>query len=817
MLSTLALLGLYACAIAVVRITSHALRRPIPAAPLGALAALPLLIFPQSFFSDRTPLPLDHARSIAPWQVAGSPAPHNPDLNDVALQFLPWAKATRVAFKGGELPLRNRWSGTGTPLAANAQSGAFSPFTLLGLVLPLARAFTLIVGLKILLAGTGMWLFASELAISRIAAFFASVCFALSFAMTAWLLFPHSAVLCLWPWMLFLIERLRSRDGGRLTFAALTLCFWAMALSGHPETLVLGIVLATLWILGRRLTGALPEGYAILGKTLAAGALASGLAAWLLIPELAAIRASNRLQSMTESRLPAYLSARPHGPIDWSALITSGVPHALGNPIGPHPVWGGPGAFPELALGYAGVLPLLFALLLLRPGAPRRPEELTFAILALVALALAVGQWPFLEVVTRLPGINNISPFRFLAWLAICVPLLAAFELDRWIQDAPVRRSARGAPAVAAAVLALGAVLLHAHFESRYALAGVLRFERQELMITLLLLTAAAGLTVFFAKQPRALAMSITVIAAAELLRGATELYRTFPTNDMYPQSPLLLFVRSQPGTFRVVGDGAVLFPDSSVFAGLEDVRTHDPVERRDYVDFLDATCGYRPLDYFKILRNVNAPALDFLNVRYLIGLPGRAAPGLKWRLAYADASGTVFENASALPRAFAPRTIQRVRAAGGDSSHANRLFGDAYREIAATRDWAERAFVLTDRETGSRQNPAVVITDYEERTNSASFRVRATAPALVVASLTQDGGWTARDESGRTLRVRRANGPFLAVETPAGEHFIRLRYSPPGFLIGLWIALASFLAGALILKPWRLARSTGGPIAASR
>ena len=50
----------------------------------------------------------------------------------------------------------------------------------------------------------------------------------------------------------------------------------------------------------------------------------------------------------------------------------------------------------------------------------------------------------------------------------------------------------------------------------------------------------------------------------------------------------------------RIVAEDGVLFPNTNIFAGVEDVRTHDPVERRDYVEFLDATCGFTPSDYFK-------------------------------------------------------------------------------------------------------------------------------------------------------------------------------------------------------------------------
>ena len=40
---------------------------------------------------------------------------------------------------------------------------------------------------------------------------------------------------------------------------------------------------------------------------------------------------------------------------------------------------------------------------------------------------------------------------------------------------------------------------------------------------------------------------------------------------------------------------------------------------------FLDRAAGYRPTDYFKKIENLDTPALDFLNVKYLISAPGRA------------------------------------------------------------------------------------------------------------------------------------------------------------------------------------------------
>jgi membrane protein YfhO len=214
-----------------------------------------------------------------------------------------------------------------------------------------------------------------------------------------------------------------------------------------------------------------------------------------------------------------------------------------------------------------------------------------------------------------------------------------------------------------------------------------------------------------------------------------------------------------------VVGDGYLLYPNTNVFAELEEVRTHDPLERRDYVDRLDAAVGYAPGDYFKQLRDVNSPILDSLNVRYLVGRPGREAPGPKWKKVYEGTEGRVFENAQALPRVYA-------------------LPGKAE------------------------------ISGYRESTNGAAFTARVLGGGAVLAtSLVNDGGWTARAALG-PMPTRRINGPFLAVELPEGTHSVELRYRPPGFTPGVIVTAATI--AFLGFGTWSLRRRRTASMAAA-
>jgi hypothetical protein len=129
---------LLAAAAAGAGLLSWLLERPIPAHTLALFFALALLPFPRAFLPGKTVLPLEHVTLTAPWLSLGEVPPSNPYLNDVVMQMLPWAKAVRLAFEEGALPLPDGWNGCGTPLSANGQSAAFSPFTLLTLPLPIA-------------------------------------------------------------------------------------------------------------------------------------------------------------------------------------------------------------------------------------------------------------------------------------------------------------------------------------------------------------------------------------------------------------------------------------------------------------------------------------------------------------------------------------------------------------------------------------------------------------------------------------------------------------------------------------------------------
>ncbi len=777
------LIVLYVLASAAVAGAAALLSRPIGLRAFLLFLLLPVLFLLPAFAGDKTALPVDHAMSLPPWSgLGGGRAVHNPSLLDLALQIAPWTEAVRISWREGEIPHLNRWNGCGQPLAANGQSAAFSPFTLLGLALPLAAAFTLGAALKLFLSLTGTWLWLRELKISDLPALFGALSFTFSLSMTPWLYFPLSAVVCLWPWALLAIEMLGEAATARRAFWMLLAVFALWPLAGHLESVASIAAFGVLWLVARWALGALPSGPLIFGRIACAAAAAVGLSAFSLLPQALAILASNRFHLARRPFWEPIFSWAPHGPRWTDGIFTSIFPSSLGDSIGSPMIAGRIGSFFEMGLGYFGIVGWAAFLLVLRPGSPRRRAELALFVPILFGLGAAIGLWPFAEILGRLPGLRMMFPLRFLSWVALGGAAVAAFELDRLRKDLPEMRAAALFPAFTAAVLALLGYAAFLRFRDLHAKSGGLSAQRFALGLAVVCLAAFALPTLFsrrsFRSRPEGWPFAaIAALAGAELFHQGARLYRYASPSDLFPETPLIRFLRGQRPS-RVLGEGTALFPGSNVFARLEEIRTHDAVERREYVEFLDAACGYDPRNYFKQIRDVNARVLDLLNVKYLVAAPGRSLPGEKWKLVYSAGDGTVFENRDVLPKVF-PQPAPASPSSGG---------------VRGT-----------------------TVSDLVETSDSIRFRVfvpRGRGSALLATSFFDDGGWSARDGSGANLRTSRANGPFLALRVPEGEHALRLRYTAPGFRTGLAISGATLAALAMLaaIRRARSGRSTATP-----
>jgi hypothetical protein len=813
-----AVLGLYAASAAATAWMVRAFGRPLPRRVVAAWAILPVLFLGWPLLAGKTVFPVDQVLTLPPWSARPHSSAHNANLNDVATQMAPWNDAARKAYAHGELPWLDRWNGCGTPLAANGQSAAFSPFTLASLALPLAFAFDWLVLVKLYLSLVGMWLWLRELRLSSMAAALGASVFSLSLGMTAWLLFPLSAVLCTWPWALFFFEcagdpllRRRAR-AGLVSMIAL----WPTL--GHMESVVLGGGFLIVWTALRGRTSGSDSAARRFGDLGFATAGGVGLSAVLLAPQLLAILRSNRAALAARPLYSSGLSPLPHWPVWSPGLLTPLFPRVLGDGIGSPMLSRALTSFPEMGTAYVGVAAWSLAFLVLRPGRRRR-EAVVLAGIAAGAILTAAGCWPLADLQAALPVLRMMLPLRFYAWSALAVSALAAFELDRLRRDLAEGRTRALPLALSAAAISIASIAAFLHYRPFHAATGGLPSQERALAAALLVCAGGASATLWARRRPNLVGPFLLLLALVELGYQGRRLYRLGDPAEAYPETPLVRFLRDRPGPFRIVGDGPALFPNTNVLAGVEGIRTHDAVESQEYVRFLDATAGYDPRPYFKFVRDLGAPVLDLLNVRYIVGAPGAPSPDPALRAVYSGADGVVWDRPSSLPRVFVPWSIAVVRAAPV-TREGLAAFGSALARMKSERDWGERGYLLIPGASfpvqRSGANGAAAIGRISETTNSIRFDVRARDSSVAVVSVVQDGGWRAFDERGRVLPTTRADGPLLAVALPEGASSVCLRYTPPGLRSGGFVTLvaaALLTAGALRGRAGRtVRRGEAGP-----
>ncbi|MEO8036975.1 MAG: hypothetical protein ABI837_21285, partial [Acidobacteriota bacterium] len=176
---------------------------------------LALIFWSPCWMTARSPAPFDFLFArVSPWRTMApqslSPSFHSGNLllSDVPMQFVPWRHVVVDAYRHGELPLLNRYAGSGSPLWENPQAAVLFPLTIAGIPFsgfawPLFAAMC-----KTLIALTGMYLFLRAEELGESAAVFGAIAYAFSTFGVAFALFPHTNVTVLLPWLMLAIARL---------------------------------------------------------------------------------------------------------------------------------------------------------------------------------------------------------------------------------------------------------------------------------------------------------------------------------------------------------------------------------------------------------------------------------------------------------------------------------------------------------------------------------------------------------------------------------------------------------------------------------
>ena len=354
----------------------------------------------------------------------------------------------------GHVPWWNPYEGLGTPLAAEMQSGAFFPTTLL-LALP---GGTLFVQLALeLTAGWSTYFVSRRLGVGATLSSAAGVAYGLA---GTWALLDHAPVrpMEMLPLCLLGVERALSfgrarRGGGWSLLAAATAL---SVLAGFPESTFVDTIFMVLWAVLRLERGpALRSQLRALGAGWAAGAglsapLLAAFAGYLPSAFIGGHGGSLAYASSSTVGLPSLLLPYALGPIDAYRTTSGAFLTNLGTP------------------GYITVTVAAAALVGLF-GSRMRPLRIGLGAWVLISLLRTFGFAPVVHAMAAVPGLRQTAFYLWSdgSWMFACIAL-GALGLD----DVLRRRTPRPALVGAAATTALLATW------AAWTAAGTLRSAR---------------------------------------------------------------------------------------------------------------------------------------------------------------------------------------------------------------------------------------------------------------------------------------------------------------------------------------------------
>jgi len=731
---------------------------------------------------------VDYLGTLPPWEyTVENHHAENPQLNDLALQILPWAHQVREGWRSFQVPLWNQYSAAGYPLVASAQSSALSPLRLLGLPLSLAHAMSFEAAMKVLVALTFMFLWCRRRGYSELASACGAVALGFSTFVIVWLHFPLITTACLVPGVFYALDLLAERiTYGRFVFLATIGA--VMLFGGHPETVGHTAFLAALYVLWMvAVERVKPRIFlAIAG----AAVVTLFLAAPFLAPFAEAVTKSKRYQEL-EGRIET--GEVPHTDATAKALLVS--------PRFP------PAGHAEAVSGFAGILGVaMWIAVAVNVVAARRwrSREMFFVLAALLCLAIILD-WPLVgDAFHLLFSLAANARVRLL--LVLVLAMLTAAGIDLLAKD---RRS------VAIGIAGAGTLLLVAFLAMRHELGASAMIPS-----VVVLAIAAASLASrrvaespsrqeetsedvplgdSATRRPDRLAIPAMLLLTAvifELWSNTRDWNPVVSQQWMYPKTPLLRALddaaAKQKEPFRISANAATFFPNVSAVYGYEDVRAHDPMTPGRYVALLGHVVGYDPTEYFARWPEWEHPILDYLNVRYVLT---SARGELPWGFhkIYDGEDGTLFENDEVLPRFFAvPNVVIEFR----DAVYAERLRDLSWKDTALLDELDVEAPQMPDdffkpRPANAPQAVARIVA-----AEPTDYRLHVDAPrwSLVVSSVPWWPGWKVERNGARAEPIR-VNGAFLGFAVPPGEVDVRVWYDPWTFRAGALLAAATLAA----------------------
>jgi|SRR3989344_1296653 len=750
--------------------------------PFAAMLVAVAIFFYPVWLQNKVLLPADFVvGTYYPWldykwgYPAGVPV-KNPITTDVVSFTYPMRTYATQLLKEGKPPLWNPLILNGTPLLANFQSAPFSPTNIFYFLLPKLDAWNWQIIFQPLLGVLFTYFLLRELDRSKSSSIAGGLFFAFGGFMTIWMEWnAHSLVAAFFPLvMLFTLKWLKT--GQDLWGTLYSLALALQIFSGYPQIILYEFLILALliFIFDYKFIRQPKKIIKIILFTL----LGFGLASVQILPGLELIKESQRNLESLSSEL-AFIS--------WHSLVMLFVPDYFGN-HSTYNYWGP--AHYTIASGYSGIIVLSLAILGLLTFFKQKGISLAISIIGLAVLLGFENPLSVSLQKNNFLGLQAASNQRLLILFNLGFSILAAYGVDHLFEKKLSARMVFNALVLPISVL--GGIALYTTLSLNLTQDSNLKIGLRNLAPPFLFLSSAAVLLFLIFKMKsfsRYIIALLIILSVTELFRFGWK-FTPFTQKDLvFPTTPVIEYLQSQPKPFRVVASGVI--PTNLLMPyGIETVEGYDAVYPLSIAKFLSAVNTNSPDSYlgrYGIINNPTSNLTNLTDTKYLVVSKNTNIDSLRFEKAFEDQSVVILKNNESLPRAT--------------------LFYDW--EIETNKDVLGRLLdksfpfkekLILESSPNFKQTRGSGDVDLTEYSGNKLIKLKTDSPGLLYLADSWYPGWKAY-VNGKRVEILKANFNFMAVPIEeTGEFIVRLNYQPDSFKFGVIITAASFLVLSLLV-----------------
>jgi uncharacterized membrane protein YfhO len=278
----------------------------------------------------------------------------------------------------------------------------------------------------------------------------------------------------------------------------------------------------------------------------------------------------------------------------------------------------------------------------------------------------------------------------------------------------------------------------------------------------------------------------------------------TIVPQDIFPRPDAIRFLEQDESLFRITGTNMILYPNTSMIFGLQDVRGYEAVVPRRYMALINRIPGHFQQRTSSLFVHPHSSLLDLLNVKYVLT---EQDLGGRWELVHDDGSAVkVYCNRDVLPRAF---VVYRAEVIADPERSLSRVtdHGFDFRNVVVLEK-------LPDgwQDLQAESQTASVIRTVRYSPNQIMLEAETDQKAILVLTDAYMPGWKARID-GQDAEIHVADHAFRALVVPAGTHQVEFVYRPLSFWGGAAISLltAAIMVVALVVGVKRRRQAENG------